>query len=511
MNHTLYNPDLAKDIEEIEQLHKAYEDAVSRSSSRNKPRSVNAYLTWYNKLVAICTSAFGTDDKDVQRLLKTAFNGNGNVAYAQFNNLTGTYTALLTRLKELSTLKPTTEMVEELESETTGNTKPLIFISHAGDDKMIIRLFINYILKNGLGLRDENIVCTSFEETTLQSGEDIPTYIKNNIENASLVLAMVSQNYKKSEVCLNEVGAAWALDKKPLQIVLPDADYDSLGWLLNTRKANRIDDQESLDGLEASICAKLGIDTPKPLNWNPFVREFLKALASLNANTIAPSEVEAPCVKLTFEDGSQHQDVMLPIGVIYYSNPVKKLNHRELYNQVVYGGSGIAAAEQAYDAMPVRVKAVVSSGEVNRSMIPLNLVLQNSGPCLEDVSIVIKGANVTFADDNETHPLAVASFEPNLRFGDNKCTIRMGDCNAEVPYTLKKLYVEFQDLYREYGVYEFAENMKSTLELEYMISTKQKPYFGKLSFNIGIEPHCKSVEKEEKAGCATTYAFKESL
>lgn len=34
MNHTLYNPDLAKDIEEIEQLHKAYEDAVSRSSSR---------------------------------------------------------------------------------------------------------------------------------------------------------------------------------------------------------------------------------------------------------------------------------------------------------------------------------------------------------------------------------------------------------------------------------------------------------------------------------------------
>lgn len=178
---------------------------------------MNAYLAWYNKLVAVCTSAFGTDDKDVQRLLKVTFNGNGHVAYAQFNNLTGTYTALLTRLKELSVHKPAVVKVEKQKTETKHSTKPLVFISHAGDDKIIIRHFINHILKNGLGLRDENIVCTSFEETTHLSGEDIPTYIKEKIENAALVLAMVSQNYKKSEVCQNEVGAAWALDRKPSQ------------------------------------------------------------------------------------------------------------------------------------------------------------------------------------------------------------------------------------------------------------------------------------------------------
>ena len=46
-------------------------------------------------------------------------------------------------------------------------------------------------------------------------------------------MLFISKSYKKSAVCLNELGAAWyALEKeKVIPVILPDCDFDSLGFL----------------------------------------------------------------------------------------------------------------------------------------------------------------------------------------------------------------------------------------------------------------------------------------
>ena len=71
---------------------------------------------------------------------------------------------------------------------------------------------------------------------------------------------MISSNYKSSEVCLNEMGAAWALGKKCVSVLLPETGFDNLGWLMSFEKAIRLNDKEGLTALCQTLASILSID-----------------------------------------------------------------------------------------------------------------------------------------------------------------------------------------------------------------------------------------------------------
>lgn len=160
-------------------------------------------------------------------------------------------------------------------------TDKKVFISHSSKDKYIIKCFIDDILKKGIGLRDENIICTSFESTGVKPGQDIKKYIDENIKQSCIFLSMISRSYKSSEVCMNEVGAAWAVGNIPIQIVLPDTDFSSLGWLFHLDKAIKINDDSALDSLMEVVCERCSIDVIKPKHWNPNKADFLNSLGRI--------------------------------------------------------------------------------------------------------------------------------------------------------------------------------------------------------------------------------------
>ena len=133
-----------------------------------------------------------------------------------------------------------------------------VFISHSSNDKKLLDEFVDKILKQACGLSNENIVYTSVHSTGVDLGEGIPEFIKDNLKTSCLVFFMISDNYRNSEVCLNEMGAAWALEKKTISILLPNIQFDKLGWLTSFNKAIKIDDEEGLDRifgmLSRNIC-----------------------------------------------------------------------------------------------------------------------------------------------------------------------------------------------------------------------------------------------------------------
>lgn len=137
---------------------------------------------------------------------------------------------------------------------------PKVFISHSSADTDIILSFIQNVLVLGLGLDKGDIVFTSDETYGINPGGDIPQYIKRTISGARVVLIMVSQGYKKSEVCLNEMGAAWALEKNIISVLLPDANFDQLGWVINLKKAVRLDKKKSLLSLTNQIAKLISVD-----------------------------------------------------------------------------------------------------------------------------------------------------------------------------------------------------------------------------------------------------------
>jgi hypothetical protein len=164
--------------------------------------------------------------------------------------------------------------------------KDKIFISHAQKDSKYIKLFVEKILRLGLDIAPERIFCSSMEGHGVKSGEYIPDILKQEISRSILALLFISKNYKGSEVCLNEVGAAWVTLTKEtvIPLLMSDIDFSEIGFLDINRLSLRIDNREGI--------LKLIEDCKEYLNpnfkidvLNCKIEEFLFEIESLNKLT----------------------------------------------------------------------------------------------------------------------------------------------------------------------------------------------------------------------------------
>lgn len=159
--------------------------------------------------------------------------------------------------------------------------KRKVFISHASEDKKVVSLFVDKILRAGCDIKYEDIVFTSREDTGVVNGEDIPESIKDGIRDSAIFFMMVSEYYRRSEVCLNEMGAAWMVEDLARKIlILPHADFDKIGWLMSLKKGTKLDDKDGLDGIRDDVQNLLGGHT-QTVTWNRSKEEFLSELRKM--------------------------------------------------------------------------------------------------------------------------------------------------------------------------------------------------------------------------------------
>lgn len=109
-----------------------------------------------------------------------------------------------------------------------------IFISHSSKDKTIVDSFCKNILSNALDFSlQDDIIFTSGTGSEIESGSNWRNYLKNGILNCDIIFLFITTYYKESEICLNEMGAAWAGDKKVIPLIAPNISRDDLGPLMN--------------------------------------------------------------------------------------------------------------------------------------------------------------------------------------------------------------------------------------------------------------------------------------
>ena len=272
-NWEVMNMNIKEKIKQVRCLEQDYLRHKYIASDQNSLKSIETFGKWYSAASVLFSLANLEEDSNYKKFQEENTGGNAYALSSIYDIIHSSYEILMAKVDN------------NIDSPIVANndTKvPLIFISHSSKDKETVRVFIDFVLKNGLNLTDTDIACTSFEATGVSPGDNIPSYIKRNISGAKICLSMVSINYKNSEVCMNEVGAAWALGKPPIQIVLPNTNFSELGWLLNTDKAAKIDDEDSLDSLMEVICYKIGIPIRNPKNWNPCKRNLINTLKMIS-------------------------------------------------------------------------------------------------------------------------------------------------------------------------------------------------------------------------------------
>lgn len=479
-------------IAEVRSLEQEYLAHKYISDSENSLESIRTFGNWHSAAAVLFSECFPADDKWLVKFVEEDTSGNAYVLASVYDSLHTCYEILMSRVERAN--------LNATGTDDTIETSPAVFISHCSKDKDIIKLFIDNILKKGLHLTDTDIACTSFEATGVNPGDNIPAYIKRNIKGAKICLAMISKNYRKSEVCLNEVGAAWAFDKKLVQIVLPDTDFKSLGWLLITDKAIRIDDKECLDSLEEILAEAIEIDIPKARYWNPCTKDFLEGLNSLERNNCSVD------IEVKTDDGDK-EIVCAPIfyRVSYFAKKTIVSNNKPTQNiaEPLIKGSfypeWIQELSRKAEAFAVSPKS--SGKSINQSYCRITLKIHNnSDEPITNGKIIIKASDntVLFSKTNvEEHGMVTL---PDIRFNqhiEDSC-VSESFPNPINPTAEEELYDFFISANPE--VKEF--------DLTWKLETLSRPYEGKLHviWNASIENKYEEVKADDSRVDTIEYA-----
>ena len=100
----------------------------------------------------------------------------------------------------------------------TEHTNKTFFISHSTIDMRLHNSFCK-LLVNGFGISRDCIFSSSILRN-MKTNDNVSETIKSNIKNCSIIILLITSSYMRSPFCLAELGAAWALEKKIVPIVI---------------------------------------------------------------------------------------------------------------------------------------------------------------------------------------------------------------------------------------------------------------------------------------------------
>lgn len=156
-----------------------------------------------------------------------------------------------------------------------------LFLSHSTEDQSIVSSFVEFMFR--IGLKEDDILCTSVPATKISLGDDIYEYLNNFISNEELyAIFFLSDNYYCSPVCLNEMGAVWLKKSESINILLPGFDFNDINGVVNKNKMGiklgSIDSmtKASFNDLFGFLKNKLDIDTSYT-NWETARDAFLQS------------------------------------------------------------------------------------------------------------------------------------------------------------------------------------------------------------------------------------------
>ena len=178
----------------------------------------------------------------------------------------------------MTTINILDSLIEE--SKPNQNSRK-IFISHASADETIVNAFVKEILLLGCHFTPQEIFCT-LDHTAIRTGEDFRNVIVENMKSCDYVICLISENYRQSEVCQNEMGAAWTLeDKRVLPFKFPNLSFQEIGFLNVVKQAADITDESKLDELYVELCEHYDVQQDL-IHFNKRKEDFMKVVNEKN-------------------------------------------------------------------------------------------------------------------------------------------------------------------------------------------------------------------------------------
>jgi hypothetical protein len=132
----------------------------------------------------------------------------------------------------------------------------------------------------GIGVLPRKIFCASIKGQGIKPGVDFKTSIRENLDDATTVIALISENYYNSAFSMCELGGVWLQAKDFIPILIPPIRFNDMKAVLIGLQALRIEVTGDLDELRDELADRLGIKPLSTPRWNEKRNEFLDLLSS---------------------------------------------------------------------------------------------------------------------------------------------------------------------------------------------------------------------------------------
>jgi hypothetical protein len=161
--------------------------------------------------------------------------------------------------------------------------KKKIFISHAYKDKGIATRIVDKIIIPLFSVdKQSDIFFTSRRNTGIKSSANWRNKIKQELIDCEIFISLITPNYKKSEMCVGEVGAAWVQNKVIYSLILPPIKYENFSIILSDLQADILIKREDVKAFIESIADDLNrlynVEFRENIDKEKQITSFLKSI-----------------------------------------------------------------------------------------------------------------------------------------------------------------------------------------------------------------------------------------
>ncbi len=151
-----------------------------------------------------------------------------------------------------------------------------VFISHSSKDIDVVKPFVNLLC--AIGLDRTKLFCSSIDGYGIPQRENIYDFLKREFtEKNTFVVMMMSDNYYDSKPSLNEMGAAWAMSREYISILIKGFEFSQIEGAVDAQKIGfKIEDEYRLDEFKNNLVKELRL--PLPQNWKSAKEQFLSRI-----------------------------------------------------------------------------------------------------------------------------------------------------------------------------------------------------------------------------------------
>jgi hypothetical protein len=220
----------------------------------------------------------------------------------------------------------------------TVRAEPLIFFSHAFADKALADLLRNTLLLGGVP--EQRIFYSSDRSSGIPSGQDVGSYLRRSLQDAGLVIELISETFLTRPMCLMELGGAWAMETPTYPIVVPPLARDEAIKQIGNVQIGVLGTETEIDSIFDELADRLDQNLGvriKTTAWNRAIKDFKEQLPSklVTAHEAAASAPIPPPVAAVAAASSGRGDKITLHNISIVGGPLNKELHGEATNHDV--------------------------------------------------------------------------------------------------------------------------------------------------------------------------------